>query len=103
MRKPKGKTVALSAVAKDVIAIRVDSGDKLCDLVEKFYGVMRKHGIKQGDPCGNATRMNTWEWTGAWSLFLRKLLGELEMIYMFNETPRDLRCYERTRKRKGKR
>jgi hypothetical protein len=89
-----GQMEKLSEVAKDIIFMRLNK-QTIEYLFTKFYGIMRKHGIKQGtlDEKGRLQIAN-FEWTMAWRFFLTTIETQLnEKMILEVETPDDLEHY----------
>src|SRR5689334_15105527 len=61
-------------------------------LLKKFYAILRKHGVKQGEwmKNGRGRTCNNPEWTAAKALFESQVRGQLEMWALFNDAPSDL-------------
>ncbi len=82
----------MSDVAKDIIKINYKFTHKEA-LMNSFYNIMRKHGIKQGtlNKGGGRTCAN-YEWTMCWLLFLQCLRDEINLDGLFS-VPKDLENY----------
>ena len=85
----------MKEVAKDIIEINIEDSDTVKDLLDKFYDVMRKHGIKKGTQSVNdegeevGVLMNNYEWTMAWELFLVRVHDFFNFKTML-EVPKDV-------------
>lgn len=70
----KNKPVDMKLVAQDIITIQIKRGESLSNIMNKFYAVMRKHGIKQGIKVMEgkkhvSTTKCNFEWTMSYELF----------------------------------
>lgn len=89
------KTFDMSAVAKDIIKMKITKKDTFDSLWKKFYTIMRKHGIKHGtlSADGIGTIVANFEWTICRDCFFTRVQDYLQMEDLFREVPRDLRHY----------
>ena len=84
----------IAAVYKDVNSIKVNINDSFKDLLEKFYKVMRKHGIKQGTWTENGSRLSSnGEWCMCYQVFRVRVDSEWMWFTLLNEPPKDLLAY----------
>lgn len=86
----------MSAVAKDIIHFnpkRKDLTQK--QLMQEFYKIMRKHGIKQGtwNKGGSGRICNNFEWTMCLTLLVDTHNGNNLLSRLFGSTPSDLKAY----------
>lgn len=86
----------LEEVYSDLMDIKIDHKDSFETSMNKFYEVMRKHGICQGQYNENGNRsMITAEWNLCFNTFkLNKLLAFDLWLLLLGETPEDLLGYE---------
>ena len=82
-------------VAKDIITCKItrDMSHEQC--MKKFYSIMRKHGIKQGEWTeGGGRTTNNFEWTMCFTLFRSVCHDQFLLSDLFGEgMPKDLRAY----------
>lgn len=91
--KPK-KIKNLASVYKDIIAIKIGHKDSFKTSLNKFYGVMRKHGIKQGTWCDNGSRLiSNPEWNMCYDTFKSHKVLSLDLWLSMSEPPKDLLAY----------
>ena len=85
-------------VAEEIIKTEI-SPSTIRTFRNKFFDIMRKNGIQQGEWHGNGRLTDNYEWTMCKNLFIDQIKGSLEMAFFFN-TPEDLQAYgERDLKR----
>jgi hypothetical protein len=82
-------------VAQDIIKSEFFQDEDLEKVFQKFYEIMRKHGIKAGTPVklesgANAIVKNTYEWSMAQTLFLSQLNQEIQMFSILGGVPEDI-------------
>lgn len=83
-------------VAKDIIEIKFSKTDTLNDCLNKFYDVMRKHGIKQGIPSFNdegkevGRICDRYEWTMCEQLFRTQVESFFLLEMLFGNVPDEL-------------
>lgn len=86
----------LDAIYRDIIGIEVKITDSFETLLNKFYEVMRKWGIKQGtwseEGNGNRTMINA-EWNMCWQVFRAHKILEYDIWLILHEPPDDLLAY----------
>ena len=89
--KPKPNEV-LRAVAEDIIKTKFISDDQKKEIANKFYKIMRKHGIKHGTKVkdGGITCAN-FEWTLCQQLFQDRVRQEFDLLGFFG-IPINLQC-----------
>jgi len=83
-------------VAKDIVGLKFKKTDTLKDCMNKFFAVMKKHGIKQGTPSFNdegkevgRTRDN-FEWTICKQMFIKQVESFFELDMLFGNIPKEL-------------
>lgn len=81
----------LNDVAGDIIGIKFEDSDTLQDCMNKFYDIMRKHGIKEGTPSKNGRTVARYEWTMCFELFKEMLKSYFTVRTLLNDTPEDLK------------
>ena len=82
----------LRNVAEDIIKCDITHSDSLEDIMNKFYDIMRKHGVKKGTRKGSGVSMNNYEWTICKELLFSRIYSILEVgdvMYV----PDDLEVY----------
>lgn len=84
----------LSEIYNDITGIKLNPTDSLITLMNKFYDVMRKHGIKQGNWTENGSRtICTAEWNFCFNLFKNHKILAYDLWLILNEPPQDLLAY----------
>ncbi|KPJ57655.1 MAG: hypothetical protein AMJ42_04565 [Deltaproteobacteria bacterium DG_8] len=96
MGRPYG-TRKLKAVGKDIVHLEDKEAAKknISELIEQFYAIMRKHGIKWGtkdEDCGGTTGAN-FEWTLCKDAFIYRVTSLIEWEMLVNP-PEDLMHYD---------
>ena len=82
----------LSNVYKDIISIKIEMTDSFDSVFKKFYAVMRKYGIKQGE----RTIVNVnggGEWCMCKQVLENHICNRLMWQTLLNEPPKDLLVY----------
>ena len=80
-------------IAEEIIKLKFKKSETLSGVLNRFYRIMRKHGIKEGTPCGGGGRIVArFEFTLYWTLFLETLSGQIDLGRFFGEfkVPKDL-------------
>jgi hypothetical protein len=79
-------------VAKDINGIKITWTDTLDNIMNKFYGVMRKHGIYESEWNEDMTARtcNNFEWTMCRDMFFKKVTAFMEFGTLIDKTPKDL-------------
>ncbi len=90
----------LGDVYKDINAIKIEATDSFDTLVKKFYAVMTKHGICQGNWSGNGRTVATPEWCMCWHNFKSNIEARFDWIYLMSEPPTHLLAYGKKPKMK---
>lgn len=86
----------MKEVASDIISIKFKNSDTLSICMKKFYDVMRKHGIKEGDPAYNddgkdvGRTMFNPDWIMCLTLFQDNLKSHIMWSGLLGKTPKDL-------------
>ena len=87
---------AVQRLAQDLLHLKFEETDTLKACEDKFYALVRKHGIKQGTPSYNergeqvGRACNNFEWSMCRMMFI-KMLGEFFTFREFlSEVPEDL-------------
>lgn len=84
----------LGEIYKDIIGIKIDAKDSFKSSMNKFYAVMRKWGIKQGEWTDHGSRVvNTAEWNMCFQVFKNHKILALDLWLCLNEPPKDLLAY----------
>jgi hypothetical protein len=91
------KIMDIKEISKEIIQIKFEGSDTLDDCMNKFYDVMRKHGIKQNTPSENGVGVigSNFEWTMCKVLFIDMVVQHFTLKDFFNGVPKDLHCYEK--------
>lgn len=85
----------MSEVAKELIETRWLSKRQIKALENKFWGIMRKYGIKWGKKEGTGIIGANFEWTICEELFFSRIVDQLKIQSLFvwpNEISEDLQC-----------
>lgn len=92
-RGPLTSNALLGPVTHELINLSVTPKDSLYSLRERFYQIMRKHGVKQGTKNSDGTGIlrNNPDWQGAEDIFAATLSRELTMMALLSDVPKDLR------------
>lgn len=83
-------------VAKDIIGLKFEKTDTLKICMNKFFDVMKKHGIKQGTPSFNdegkevGTTCDNFEWTICKQMFMERVQDFFEIEMLFGNIPKEL-------------
>lgn len=94
--KPKKEIAYMSAVAKDIIGLKLEPKMTLRQMEGKFFRIMRKYGIRRGTKNkGQAgVLMSNPEWVICQELFLERVQDCLQWMFLdFSRTPKDLQHY----------
>lgn len=95
MRKPW--ITKMRAVAQDIILFNRPRKDLTnAQAMKKFYGIMKKHGLRQGtwSKVGGGRRCNNFEWTMCLVLFLETFSSDRRLLDMFGDKmPKELMAY----------
>jgi hypothetical protein len=85
------ETNSLSNALREILDMNYGDDVTYSILKEKFYGIMRKHGIKKGEraPSGGIL-MNTTEWQACLNSFMCCVHQNFELSFLFKECPEDL-------------
>lgn len=86
------RNLKMRKVSKGIIDIKI-SDKTIRNILNKFYGVMRENGIKEGEWIQNGRNVANPEWTACETLFLDTLMGKFHMALLLNNTPEDLKAY----------
>jgi hypothetical protein len=82
----------MSAVAKEIIFMKVNDNDTIADLRNRFFDIMRKHGIKDGTKREDGSIIGAnFEWTMCESLFFQTIHDQLRLeLMLVCSTPEEL-------------
>lgn len=83
----------ISKISLDIDLIGFEQIDTLEQIIEKFYNIMRKHGIKKYTLTSEENLVENSEWLMCYSYFLNKLINRFEMLDYFATLPEDLKHY----------
>ena len=84
----------LSDIYKDIIAIKIDAKDSFATSMNKFYKVMRKWNIKQGEWIKSGSRLLcNAEWIMCFDVFRNHKILSLDLWLCLNDPPKDLLAY----------
>lgn len=90
----KKKNFNLEKVGCDLVNIKFKEADTLKQVMEKFYLVMRKHGIKRGTKSkSGGIIQDNYEWTFSKALFQERVIDYFQMANIFDKLPKDLESY----------
>ena len=90
------KHKVLREVAEDLIKTKFVTDKEITKILNRFYKIMRKHGICEGTLTKNKNGriLNNFEWTMCKDLFVRKIQSDIEMAGLLGSlTPQDLEHY----------
>jgi hypothetical protein len=91
MIKSQSKFVKnLDAIYRDILNIKIDENDSFKLTMDKFYAIMRKWGICQGNWSENGRTCNTAEWNMCYQTFKNHKILALDIWLLINEPPSDL-------------
>lgn len=84
-------------VSKDIISLKFKKTDTLKSCMNKFFEVMKKHGIKEGTPSFNedgkevGRNVANFEWTMCKTLFMQRLDDFFTIEFLLGDsTPKEL-------------
>ena len=86
----------MERIARDIIHLKIEMGDTLQTTLDKYYAILRKHGIKQGIPSYNAAGecigrdISKFDWTLCMTLFLDRLIHAIHWHILIEGVPEDL-------------
>ncbi len=83
----------LGEVYKDIIGIKVEKKDTIQTLLNRFYEVMTKHGICQGNWSENGRTISTAEWNICWHTFKGHIQTKLMWVGLMSQPPKHLLAY----------
>lgn len=84
----------LGKLVRDIQAIKVDENTTSKALVKKFYAVMEKHGIAQGDwTKGGGRIVCSPEWVICWYFFTDNIRNHYSVWELLNTPPKKLLAY----------
>ncbi len=86
-------TENLGEVYKDINAIKIESTDSFDTLMKKFYAIMTKHGICQGNWVGNGRSISSPEWCICYNTFKHNVESRFNIMYLLSNTPEHLLAY----------
>lgn len=86
-------TKKLGQVYADILSIEIKESDSFESSMNKFYEVMRKWGICQGEWSENGRTINTPEWNMCFAVFKNHKIMTLDVFLVLNTPPDDLLAY----------
>lgn len=86
-------TEHLGNVYNDIYGIEITPKDSFETLINKFYSVMSKWGICQGNWVGDGRTVNTPEWCICWNVFKSKIDSQFMWMELMSEPPKHLLAY----------
>ena len=92
----------LGKVYSDILSIKIEMSDSFETSLNKFYDVMRKHGICQGTWSKNGRTVSNAEWIMCYNIFKSHKLMALDIFLILNEPPEDLLAYGENPHKKDK-
>jgi hypothetical protein len=95
-------TQNLGDVYKDLNAIKIESSDSFDTLAKKFYAVMTKYGICQGNWSENGRSVASPEWCICWHNFMSTVQSRFNWIYLMSQPPKHLLAYGKKPKVKAR-
>jgi hypothetical protein len=105
MKKDKSSFVNnMGEIYKDIKSIEIDANASLQSHVDKFYKVMRKWGICQGNWTeGGGRSISTPEWCMCFMVFKDHFKAKFDFYFILSTPPKDLLAYgKRPSKKKSK-
>ena len=87
--------INLEIVYKDINSIKIDSKDSFETTLNKFYEVMRKHGICQGVWSENGRTVCNAEWIMCYAAFKQHKVLMFDVFECLNAPPDDLLAYDK--------
>src|SRR5574343_194073 len=88
-------TKHIGDVYKDINNIEINPEDSLNTIIERFYDVMSKWGICQGNWTENGRTVNTPEWCICWNVFISKIDRQLMFMGLMSTPPEHLLAYDK--------
>jgi hypothetical protein len=85
-------TEDLNKIYMDILSIKIDSKDSFESMINKFYEVMRKHGIKHGTKTesGSICVVNA-AWNMCWAVYISHKMTALDIWMLLSDVPNDLK------------
>jgi len=80
-------------VYKDIHAIEINAKDSFETLLEKFYSVMTKWNICQGEWSGNGRTLSNPEWCICWNVYRAKVDTQFMWMSLMAQPPKHLLAY----------
>jgi len=95
MKTKTDKATHIGNVYNDIQAIEFDINDSFKMLMDKFYVVMRKHGICQGtwNESGTGRCVSNPEWVMSYQAFKSHIESRWMWASLMTEPPKDLLAY----------
>lgn len=94
--KKSNKSLDLGKVYQDIMSINITGNDSFKSSLDKFYEVMRKHGICQGEWTENGSRrVCNPEWTLCYSAYKQHKILAFDIFECLNTPPDDLLAYNK--------
>lgn len=85
------KEVRFRQLAKELVTLEVKDTDTIKQLWNKFYNLMRRYGIKEGEKIkGGGRQCDAFEWTLCCDYFWARVSQGTQWKRLFNGTPKDL-------------
>lgn len=84
-------------IAEEIITFKFSKKDTLSKCLNKFYDIMRKHGIKHGTPEYDdkgkviGRQIANYEWSMCIELFMTRLCDFFYFEHVFGKVPKDLK------------
>jgi hypothetical protein len=80
----------------EIVALSVNNNDTIGGLFDKFFDIMRRHGIKRGTRSkdGVGILCDNIEWTVCRTLFTSHIADALMMDFVLGIVPEDLKAYD---------
>lgn len=92
-------SINLGEVYQDILAIKIDINDSFKSMMDKFYEVMRKWKICQGNWTENGRTCNTAEWNMCFAVFKQHKISTFDIWLALSNPPEDLLAYGKEPKR----
>jgi hypothetical protein len=95
-KEPSNSIKFMRKISEELIKIQILDEKIQTEILDKFYTIMRKYGIKEGTITKNKSGrvIANFEWTMCKHLFLDKLESEVKITSLLNDVPKDLQAYK---------
>lgn len=84
------KPVNVAKVAEDIHLVIFEESDTTRDIFDKFYEIMRKHGLKRCVEEGGKVYFDNPMWQMSWGFFLTRIYDHFDAVGTLLSAPEDL-------------